>query len=351
MPITGQDGADLRGRHRLRQRSDKGHGFDSQTWIDGLDLLAQQLRQMRRVARRCRGADANRLPVTVHTLEMKVQASGAGTRLHELPRHLHAQVANDLRNGVRRPYGFEQAQTHARHFDRKHGVYRLGYMAERLIQPLVELTPETLSQRRARGGDQLLDPFETHATKLVCDAGLNAQRRDRKNGKSFPRCPLLNDVRSAGRNEACNCVGAASRICHGNLTGRSSRHHPAENVLEQRNFALEQMGAAGDVQPDAVGGIRRDYRSVALACPQGETAQPIQITFWICIHNVKFRSQRARLGDCHAGSDAETARFLIHSRNDASTMVWKCRDERCQIAFRRPAGLATNSIRRPARQV
>lgn len=43
MPVTGQDRADLRGRHRLRQRGDKGHGFDSQTWIDGLDLLAQQL--------------------------------------------------------------------------------------------------------------------------------------------------------------------------------------------------------------------------------------------------------------------------------------------------------------------
>lgn len=306
---------------------------------------------MRRVARRCRGADANGLPVAVHTLEMKVQAPGARSRLHELPRHVLAQVTNDLRNGVRRPYGFEQAKAHTRQLGRKHGVYRLGDLAERLIQPLVELTPETLGQWRARGGNQLLDPFETHATKLVGDAGLDAQRRDRKNGKSLPGRPWVNDVRSAGRNEACNRVGAASRICHGNLTGRSGRHHPAENVLEQRNFALEQMGATGHVQPDAVGGIRRDYGSVALACPQGETAQPIQITFRICIHNLKFRGQGARLGDCHAGSDAETARFLIHSRDDASTMVWKCRDERCQIAFRRPAGLATNSIRRPARQV
>ena len=76
-------------------------------------------------------------------------------------------------------------------------------------------------------------------------------------------------------------------------------------------LAAEQMGAAGDVEHEAVGRIEADQRRVAVA-PVGDGIEQAAVRRRLAGGDGKAGKHRARIGERHAGPQAEALRRIVH---------------------------------------
>ena len=62
---------------------------------------------------------------------------------------------------------------------REDRVDRLGYLAQRLIEPAIELASEALGEGRPRRTNELFNPLEPELSKAFHVSRIQAQRSDR----------------------------------------------------------------------------------------------------------------------------------------------------------------------------
>ena len=98
------------------------------------------------------------------------------------------------------------------------------------------------------------------------------------------------------------------------LTAKPCRVQRAAQHLHQRRFAAEQMGAAGDVEKQAMRGIERHQRREAVA-PVGDVVQQVGVGGFIGIEYPYLRTDRAGIGERQADFEAKTRGGVIQRRN------------------------------------
>jgi hypothetical protein len=104
---------------------------------------------------------------------------------------------------------------------------------------------------------------------------------------------------------------------------------PANQVAQQLRLATMQMRTAGHVQPDAVGRIGRTQRGIAQA-PGGQAAQRrgIRLRFGRMHPRLQPGHQRLRLGEWHAGAQAQRRRRRVHRRHHHAAPIMRRGDQR-----------------------
>ena len=83
-----------------------------------------------------------------------------------------------------------------------------------------------------------------------------------------------------------------------------------QDVVEHGAFAAEKMGAAGDVEKQAVGPVQRHQRGVAVA-PVGEAFEQAAVGLRIGFDDVDRRMHGARIGDAHAALQMQRLSPLV----------------------------------------
>jgi hypothetical protein len=124
-----------------------------------------------------------------------------------------------------------------------------------------------LASGRARRADQLLDALESQLAQRLHNVGLEPQRPDRQQPQRLAVVPRLDRNRSSRRDMARHGMGAAGCVRDRDLDGQAERGQPTVKVLHQRALVAEQCGAAGDVEPEAIGRVGGDDRCVTLPRP------------------------------------------------------------------------------------
>ncbi len=75
----------------LDQRRDERHRLDTETGFDGLDLRGEELGEVRRIARRGRGADPDGLGLAIDAVEIAIEPPRALAGAAELDRDIRAR--------------------------------------------------------------------------------------------------------------------------------------------------------------------------------------------------------------------------------------------------------------------
>ena len=121
---------------------------------------------------------------------------------------------------------------------------------------------------------------------------------------------------------------------------------PLHQVAAHFSFAAEQMRAAGDVEKQSIRRIESDQRRITVA-PVGDRVQQSCIGGLVRIDYRKRGIHRARIGERHAGAQAELGRFIIQ-RCDLARGFHRRRDrERFADQFRRRVSpLPRDAVRR-----
>lgn len=83
-----------------------------------------------------------------------------------------------------------------------------------------------------------------------------------------------------------------------------------QDVVQHGALAAEQMGAAGDVEKQAVRPVQRYQRGVAVA-PVGKAFEQAPVCFRIGLDNVDRRMHGARIGDAHVAFQVQRLSPLV----------------------------------------
>ena len=105
--------------------------------------------------------------------------------------------------------------------------------------------------------------------------------------------------------------GGARSVCNRGIGRVAERIEPGEDIAHQRVFASEQMGAAGDVEPDRAGTAKRRAAGVFVRRrPRGEPAAPVAepgqcavLGVEIGFAGLQVRQDRAGIGEGHTRAD------------------------------------------------
>ena len=323
------------------------------TGIDRLDLRCQQLCEMARIARRGGGADPDRLVVTIDPVEMAIEPARALADPHKLSGEIVSKVVDDLGKGLGGDQRLHESASAPRLRLGKDRLDRFGCAAKRLIEAAMERAAEPLRQGRAGCADQLFDPLEPELAQPIDDARFEPERGDRQQCQCLAMIAGLDRHRPPGGDMPRDGMRAPGGVGDGDLHGQPERGETAVQILDQRALRVEQGGAAGDVEPQAVRRIGRDDRRVTLAGPECEASQPLQVGLRIGIDHVEPIGERPRLGNGHSRPDAERAGTGIHRRDDAPAMIGDGGDERryrVDATVRRRLGrLPPHPVGRPVR--
>ena len=96
--------------------------------------------------------------------------------------------------------------------------------------------------------------------------------------------------------------------------GKAAPRQRAADDLHQRGLAAEQMGAAGDVEEQAMRRIERHQRREAVA-PVGDVVQRFGVGGFIGIEHRQFRADGAGIGERQADRKAGARRRVVERMN------------------------------------
>ena len=126
---------------------------------------------------------------------------------------------------------------------------RLGGSAQRLVEPLGKVVAEARREGLARQGVEALDPCEAQPLQHQGLLGCQAQGRDRQGPERRPAAAGLDD-RGVVRAEARERPGSTRAVGDRGARMQAAPPEALQQVQAQRRLAAEQMGAAGDVEPE-----------------------------------------------------------------------------------------------------
>ena len=87
-----------------------------------------------------------------------------------------------------------------------------------------------------------------------------------------------------------------------------------EHIAAHGGFTAEQMGAARDVEHQAVGRIEADQRRITVA-PVGDAFKQAPVRLLVARRDGQRRIHGARIGERHADPQAEPVRRVIHGHD------------------------------------
>ena len=130
--------------------------------------------------------------------------------------------------------------------------------------------------------------------------------------------------------------GAAGGVGDGGAGMETLRAKAGEEVAGERGFAAEQMGAAGDVEHQAVGEIEADERRVAVA-PVGDVFEKPAVRRSVGGGDGEAGMHGAGIGERHACPQAEALRRIVHGDDPLRALDHLDDDERrvwCELSRR-----------------
>ena len=105
--------------------------------------------------------------------------------------------------------------------------------------------------------------------------------------------------------------GAAGGVGDGGAGVETLRREAGEEVAAERSFPAEQMGAAGDVEHQAVGQVEADERRVAVA-PVGDVFERLPVRRLVGGRDGEAGMHGAGIGERHVCPQAEALRRVVH---------------------------------------
>jgi hypothetical protein len=184
-------------------------------------------------------------------------------------------------------------------------------LPQRVFQQGREISAEPRRNFMTRAGSHIADGFQPGAAQAAGDGIVGAERehRQRFDRSGFPTTAddLARGIpRHRARADRC------ARNCR--TDGKAVSRQVITDHLHQRGLAAEQMGAAGDIEKQAVRGIERYQRREAVA-PVGDIVQRLGIGHFIGIEHLQLRTDRAGIGQWQAHLEAEMRGGIIQRGN------------------------------------
>ena len=105
--------------------------------------------------------------------------------------------------------------------------------------------------------------------------------------------------------------GAADGVGDGGAGMETLRREAGEEVAAKCRFPAEQVGAAGDVEDEAVGQVEADERRVAVA-PVGDAFEGLPVRRFVGGRDGETGMHGAGIGERHVRPQAETLRRIVH---------------------------------------
>ena len=335
---------------------------------------------MRGVARRPRGADADRLHAAVHALEQQVQPTGAQAGVLQPAADRTGQPADGSGECLGGDQRLGEGQAAADQLRRVERDDRFEHVSQRLVQPAQQGGTEAAGQRRAGGGHKLADPRQAEAVQGRHGVVGEAERADRQGGESgcggaggddggvgrllplplreggggrgwcrrlhrrfVPRNPSPIPLPQGEGASFCSFpsfppfslpalptrppvphhrMRGARRVGDRRARGEPGPPQPRDQVGEQRRLPAGQVRGAGGVDPHPVRRIRRGQRCVAQA-PDGEPAERRRVRLRLRLHHRQAGDARLGLRQRQAGTQAQGARSRIDRGDDAAMPVMR----------------------------
>ena len=310
---------------------------------------------MIRVAAWAAGADAEALPAAVHPERREHQAPHAQPRGLQALAEGRAQACKRPREILRRGDGLGEAAAHLGRRRRRAGRQRLGLGAEGLAQAARQQRAEAGRQGRRRQIEQVADAPQPEAAQQLaglCRQAQGRRRQGRQGGvQAARRHQAAGDrivIRTRGRAEAGERPGAAEGLRQGRAGSKAAGRQPGLQVGQQGPLAAEQVGAAGDVEPQAacpaeLEAVGRGPGAHALA-PDGEAGERRGVALRVVWRRLEIGRQGVGAGQRQAGRQARQGRGLVDGGQHAAPAV--PRDEgqrplRTGGRVNRPAGAHT----------
>ncbi len=264
------DGAAVEARLRLRQRLADRHGeahrIEAEAGIErvgeALDALAPEPQDGLAIARRAPGLDRKPPHRPVAAMEADLEDAPALAALLQHPRGLRDQPGDHLLQPVEIEHRLgEMALDQAgrrRAQRREPGIL----MAEHAPQPRHQVLAETGRQCLGGALGKIGQRPQARPGQGERGLGRKLQRRDRQRPQPGLVLPGRHDPAPA---EAGQRMGGLGRARDGRAERETAALHPAADRRQQRALPAEEMGAAGDVEQQALGAIERDQRGEAIA--------------------------------------------------------------------------------------
>ena len=141
--------------------------------------------------------------------------------------------------------------------------------------------------------------------------GGKPQGRDRQRRQRLAHCARRHH---GGAAEARDREGGPGRIRDRRAGLQALGGQALEHIAAHGGFTAEQMGAARDVEHQAVGRIEADQRRITVA-PVGDAFEQAPVRLLVARRDGQRRIHGARIGERHADPQAEPLRRVIHGHD------------------------------------
>ena len=300
----------FRGRKRLGREAGEAHEVDAIAGVDGVFVrtrqpLSDQPHDRARFIERPGGADSN----APHRAVDAVEAELDPPRALGLPLQEHDEIVGEL------------AQLNLDRLDRLYGRNELPLGAEirrpearrdrRTLEAFERVEPrhwngsEPRRDRRSRPQRDVADASQARPRHVGDGFLVEAERRERQIVKELDERLVAQGLGRGFHPRKPRQRPGRARIAGGaDGDGDSLRGEPRATVLDQRRFALEQMGDAGNVEHQPVAPIERGERGIAGA-PIAEARQKPRLFRRLSLDHDESRKAGARVGQRKAQAQAE----------------------------------------------
>ena len=231
------------------------------------------------IAHRPAGADAYALDHPVDPEVTQRQAPGPAGVRREKTRELLQQPAAGEGDIVRAADRLGEGDAGAKAGRGAAWGDGLEHPVQGLIQALEKGAGEAAGEGRARQPVEVPDPAQAQPVEGRCRGRIEPQARDRQVRERLA-CATGRDDGGGLNAMARRRPGRPRRIGDGGAGAEAQGPDAAQQLIEQRLLAAEEMGAAGDVQPQAVPAVRRREGGIALA-PVGKRGERPGVGPWI----------------------------------------------------------------------
>jgi hypothetical protein len=164
-------------------------------------------------------------------------------------------------------------------------------------------------QARPRQSIELADALEPKASQEARNLGLKAQGLDGEGCKRGLDLSVRDDERRA--RVAGKRVRGATRLGQSKPRGEASACESSRHVGKERPLAAEEMGHAGDLEPQPVIAVGIERGAIAARRPAGEVEKGFSILLRRGGKGEEMRTDGAGIGEAEAGEKtfAETCRI------------------------------------------
>jgi len=201
---------------------------------------------------------------------------------------------------------------------------------------------------RARQIVELTDALETEPPQQACHVLGKPQAFDGKWRQGLSDVSMwdhdLRTLREAGK-RIRSAQGLGQSKPDGEAEVRESPRHSGEEFA----FAAEEMGNAGDVEPESVKAVDIDGRAVA-ARPLGEHHQAPGILVKLCWRGEEQRADGTRIGEAKTGIEALARGGGVDRREDKPALLAADEREGPVIRTEPASPLPLQPLDRPMRQ-